>query len=123
MHTIAGPLNLFLAQPSLGVMQPISLEQFEQEERMGISDIRHLNRQQLLSLDACMECGRCEESFPAWTTGKPLSPRKMVQDLKGIMDNLRGTSTGEAARTGVHEVVTAEVLWSCTACSACVWMC
>jgi heterodisulfide reductase subunit C/nitrate reductase gamma subunit len=123
LHTIAGPLNLFLAQPSLGVMQPISLEQFEQEERMGVSDIRHLNRQQLLSLDACMECGRCEESCPAWTTGKPLSPRKVVQDLKGIMNNLRVATTGEAARTGVHEVVTAEVLWSCTACSACVWVC
>jgi len=123
MHTIAGPLNLFLAKPSLGVMQPISLEQFEKEERMGISDIRHLTGQQLLSLDACMECGRCEEACPAWTTGKPLSPKKVVQDLKGVMENLRVAKTGDDARTGVHEVITSEVLWSCTACSACVWVC
>jgi Fe-S oxidoreductase len=47
----------------------------------------------------------------------------VVQDLKGIMENLRVGAKGEAARTGVHEVVTAEVLWSCTACSACVWVC
>jgi heterodisulfide reductase subunit C/nitrate reductase gamma subunit len=122
-HMIAGPLNLFLAKPSIGVMQPISLEQFEKEERMGISDIRHLTRQQLLSLDACMECGRCEEACPAWATGKPLSPKKVVQDLKGVMENLRVTKTGDAAKTGVHEVITPEVLWSCTACSACVWVC
>ena len=123
LHTIAGPLNLFFAKPSLGIMQPISIEQFEKEERMGISDIRHLTRQQLLSLDACMECGRCEEACPAWTTGKPLSPRKVVQDLKGVMENLRTSGTGDAAKTCVHDVVTSEVLWSCTACSACVWVC
>ena len=123
LHTIAGPLNLFFARPSIGIMQPISLEQFEKEERMGISDIRHLTRQQLLSLDACMECGRCEEACPAWTTGKPLSPRKVVQDLKGVMENLRTAGTGDAAKTCVHDVVTSEVLWSCTACSACVWVC
>jgi heterodisulfide reductase subunit C len=123
MHTVAGPLNLFLANPSLGVMQPISLEQFEKEERMGISDIRHLTRQQLLSLDACMECGRCEDACPAWTTGKPLSPKKVVQDLKGVMELLRVGKPGDDARTGVHEVISPDVLWSCTACSACVWVC
>jgi heterodisulfide reductase subunit C/nitrate reductase gamma subunit len=122
LHTVAGPLNLFFARPSLGVMQPISLEQFEQEERMGISDIRHLDRQQLLSLDACMECGRCEEACPAWTTGKPLSPRKVVQDLKGVMRHLR-VAEPTPVSTNVHEVITPEVLWSCTACSACVWVC
>jgi len=123
MHMIAGPLNLFFARPSLGVMQPILLEQFEKEERMGISDIRHLTRQQLLSLDACMECGRCEEACPAWTTGKPLSPKKVVQDLKGVMEKLRDARPGDDPRTGVHEVITPEVLWSCTACSACVSVC
>jgi heterodisulfide reductase subunit C/nitrate reductase gamma subunit len=123
MHTVAGPLNLFLANPSLGVMQPISREQFEKEERMGISDIRHLTRQQLLSLDACMECGRCEDACPAWTTGKPLSPKKVVQDLKGVMELLRVGKPGDDARTGVHEVISPDVLWSCTACSACVWVC
>jgi heterodisulfide reductase subunit C len=123
LHTVAGPLNLFLAKPSIGVMQPISLEQFEKEERMGISDIRHLTRQQLLSLDACMECGRCEEACPAWTTGKPLSPRKVVQDLKGVMENLRKAKAGGDTKTAVHEVISPEVLWSCTACSACVWVC
>jgi heterodisulfide reductase subunit C len=123
LHTVAGPLNLFLAKPSFGVMQPVTLEQFEKEERMGISDIRHLTRQQLLSLDACMECGRCEEACPAWTTGKPLSPKKVVQDLKGVMENLRDAKAGDTARTDVHEVISSEVLWSCTACSACVWTC
>lgn len=123
MHTVAGPLNLFFAKPSLGVMQPVSLEEFEKEERIGISNIRHLTQQQLLSLDACMECGRCEEACPAWTTGKPLSPKKVVQDLKRVMEHLGPGQTANTAITLVHQVITAEVLWSCTACSACVWVC
>jgi heterodisulfide reductase subunit C/nitrate reductase gamma subunit len=122
-HAIAGPLNLFFANPSLGAMQPVSLEQFEKDERVGVSDIRHLTRQQLLSLDACMECGRCEEACPAWTTQKPLSPKKVVQDLKGVMEQLRVEQPAGSPATCVHGSITPEVLWSCTACSACVWVC
>src|SRR5262249_45954168 len=67
-HIIAGPVNLFLAKPALGVLQPITMEQVEQEQPLGVSDIRHFSQQQLVSLDACMECGRCEEACPAFAT-------------------------------------------------------
>jgi heterodisulfide reductase subunit C len=120
-HFIAGPLNLFLARPALGVLVPVSLEEVEQTGRVGVSDIRHLTRQQLLSLDACMECGRCEEACPAFATQKPLSPKRVVQDLRGVMKSLaKPVSEGEAR---VHTVVAAETLWSCTACSACTRVC
>lgn len=120
-HFIAGPMNLFLAKPSLGVLKPVTLEEAERDGRIGVSDIRHLSSQQLLSLDACMECGRCEDVCPAFATGKPLSPKKVVQDLKGVMERLPIVAAD--APLNPHEVIEAETLWSCTACSACVYVC
>jgi len=124
-HFVAGPMNIFLAQPSLGVMQPVTMEEVEKLERIGVSDIRHFTTQQLLSLDACMECGRCEDACPAFATTKPLSPKAVVQDLKSLMER-----TGAALATGAKELpalhseaIHAETLWSCTACSACVNVC
>jgi heterodisulfide reductase subunit C/nitrate reductase gamma subunit len=126
LHLITGPLNLFFARPGLGQLRPITLEEVEQTERMGVSDIRHFTRQQLLSLDACMECGRCEEVCPAFATGKPLSPKKVVQDLRQLMEENGGrrfVGAGGTPRALHGETIQAETLWSCTACSACVNIC
>jgi Fe-S oxidoreductase/nitrate reductase gamma subunit len=136
-HIIAGPLNLFFAQPGLGRLVPVTMEEVERTERIGVGAVEHFNQQQLLGLDACMECGRCEEACPAFATDKPLSPKKVVQDLKGLMTlNLapnftphpgplpsegRGKSTAKCA---LHdETIHIETLWSCTACTACVRVC
>ncbi|NOS71714.1 MAG: 4Fe-4S dicluster domain-containing protein, partial [Verrucomicrobia bacterium] len=122
-HIVTGPLNLFFARPSLGLLQPVTMEEVEKTERVGVSDIRHFTRQQLLSLDACMECGRCEEACPAFATGKPLSPKKVVQDLKLVMNTLGSGGSAPVAGSNVHEHISAETMWSCTACSACVFVC
>ncbi len=132
-HTIAGPLNLFFARPELGRMVPVTTEEVEKTERIGASAVNHFDQQQLLSLDACMECGRCEEACPAFATAKPLSPKKVVQDLKELMTwNLRPNVTGPArnqtrasppARALHDDTIQIETLWSCTTCSACVRVC
>ena len=114
-------MNLFLAKPSLGQLKPVTMEDAERDGRIGTSDIRHLTTHQLLSLDACMECGRCEDVCPAFATEKPLSPKKIVQDLKGVMEQLATVKSD--APLNPHEVIEAETLWSCTACSACVYVC
>ena len=128
IHAIVGPLNLLLAQPTLGKMVPVTVEDVERTERIGVASIPHFNRQQLLSLDACMECGRCEEACPAFATGKPLSPKALVQALKGAMSTSPGAvpagGNGACPVPGLHEgVIAADTLWSCTACSACVRVC
>ncbi len=122
LHFITGPMNLFLAAPSLGQLRPVTMEEVELTERIGVSEIGHLTQQQLLSLDACMECGRCEEACPAFATGKPLSPKAVVQDLRGLMEK---TFAGGAAKApALHgETISAETLWSCTSCNACVEVC
>lgn len=132
-HTIAGPLNLFFARPELGSMIPVTVEEVEKTERIGVSAVNHFNQQQLLSLDACMECGRCEEACPAFATEKPLSPKRVVQDLRGLMawnlaphaPRLAGSqaTTSAPARVLHDETIQIETLWSCTTCTACARVC
>ncbi len=126
LHIIAGPLNLFFAQPVLGKLVPVTMEEVEKTERVGVSAITHFNQQQLLSMDACMECGRCEDACPAHATDKPLSPKRVVQDLKRLMTlslTARATNSN-SPRLALHDdTIHAETLWSCTACSACVGVC
>jgi Fe-S oxidoreductase/nitrate reductase gamma subunit len=132
LHIIVGPLNIFLAPTELGRLTPLLMEEVEKTERIGVSAIPHFNHQQLLSLDACMECGRCEEACPAFATGKPLSPKKVVQDLKGLMSltpyatRIAPSHDGDqkSKTPALHdETILAETLWACTACSACVRVC
>ena len=35
-----------------------------------------------LDFASCTECGRCQSQCPAWTTGKPLSPKLMIMNLR-----------------------------------------
>jgi len=119
LHFITGPMNLFLATPTLGQLKPITIEEVEETGVVGVSEISHLDRQQLLSLDSCMECGRCEEACPAYASGKPLSPKGVVQDMKALME---ATAFGQAP--AMHGgVIQAETVWSCTSCNACVTVC
>ncbi len=119
LHFITGPMNLFFSTPTLGKLKPITIEEVEETGVVGVSEIAHLDQQQLLSLDACMECGRCQDACPAYASGKPLSPKVVVQDLKSLMET---TARGEAP--AMHGgVIQAETVWSCTSCNACVTAC
>src|SRR4030095_8989034 len=94
------------------------LQEVEVSGRVGNGSIDHFKRQQLLSLDACMECGRCEDACPAWASGKPLSPKALILDLRGAM--VKGPSQSTPLHGGT---IRAETLWACTMCQACVQEC
>ncbi|MFQ5839842.1 MAG: heterodisulfide reductase-related iron-sulfur binding cluster [Candidatus Methylomirabilales bacterium] len=113
LHLLAAPANLFLRnlKPS-GVLSPLAVE----EERLGASTVRDFSWKALLDLYACTECGRCQEVCPAWVTGKPLTPKGVILDLR---DHLIKVHRGDANRRMVGEVITEDVLWSCTTCGAC----
>ena len=115
LHVITGPLNI-AARPErpMGTLVPLNMEEVEQTGRTGVHAISDFNRQQLLSVDACMECGRCEDACPATATGKPLSPKAVVIDLRNLMSSGGGN---------VHRTVHDETLWACTMCQACVQEC
>ncbi len=69
----------------MGTLVPLTIAEVEETGRTGVHDLDNLKRQQLLSLDACMKCGRCEDVCPATASGKPLSPKAVVVDLRHLM--------------------------------------
>ena len=72
---------------------------------------------QLLALDACTNCGRCQEVCPAYAAGRDLSPRIVIQDLGAGMKRDR---SGDVFANGT---IREQELWSCTTCNACVNVC
>ena len=130
-HIIVSPINIYLRpERPRGALR--SMGDFEQLETFGANDLPNLTWQQLLSYDACTNCGRCQDNCPAWASGKPLSPRKVIQDLRGYMEQrapeiLGAGSVGEdapaPASSMVSDAVGEDVLWSCTTCAACVEAC
>ncbi len=130
-HIIVSPLNIyFRPMRPRGALKPMG--DFETLETFGASDLKDITWQQLLSYDACTNCGRCQDNCPAWASGKPLSPRKVIQDMRGYMEQRAPVYIGaETSGEGVpassismaSEAVGEEVLWSCTTCAACVEAC
>ncbi|MFV2015656.1 MAG: heterodisulfide reductase-related iron-sulfur binding cluster, partial [Candidatus Heimdallarchaeota archaeon] len=83
---------------------------------------------QLISLESCMKCARCHVSCPAQASGEPLSPMMVILDSKAIIRNdlpllsfFKKPSTYTTISGG--DKVTADVLWACTSCMACVDAC
>jgi Fe-S oxidoreductase len=97
----------------MGRLQPITMEQVEQTGKIGVDVATEFDRWNLLSLDACMSCGRCTEVCPATNVGKVLNPKLVVADtFRSLREGLN-----------VPETVSEEALWACTTCHACVEAC
>lgn len=117
LHVLTGPLNIATRpERPAGALVPASLEEVETTGRVGVAAVEHFTRQQLLSLDACMECGRCEEACPATASGKPLSPKRIVLDLRQAMARMAPAAAKES-------LIAPDTLWACTKCQACVQEC
>ena len=127
MHTIAGAVNIATNTKELGVMLPLSMEMVEETGIVGVGRVEDFTRRQLLELDACVSCGRCQDACPAFEAGKPLSPRKVVQDIRshliGVVPALLAGLSDPESPAMHGDVISAETLWSCTTCNACVDVC
>ena len=95
LHIGTAPINVWLSKdaPS-GRLEPnrIDLEAAEEDIRFGVATQKDLSRKQMLDLFTCTECGRCQEVCPAWATGKPLSPKLLIMDLR---DRVVAEAAGE----------------------------
>src|SRR5581483_8132966 len=133
LHIVTSSINVFFGstRPS-GRLTPlrIDLESDAESLSLGAGTLRDLTWKETLDLYACTECGRCQSVCPAWNTGKPLSPKLLVMNLR---DHLleEGPRLLEAERAGsareplplVPDIVDDEVLWACTTCGACMREC
>ncbi len=107
---------------------PTGDEAEAEPEKFGASDVTDLNWVQLLNAYTCTECGRCTSECPANQTGKILSPRKIMMDtrdrLKEVGDNIdKNGSFVDDGKQLLNDYISAEELWACTSCNACVETC
>src|SRR2546421_6185954 len=153
LHIALAPLNvLYSRRPNaLGPLEPMrsngKVLDFEEADPdtdvFGLGKIEDFTWKGLLDMATCTECGRCQSQCPAWATGKPLSPKQVILDLRDHAfakapwilassdeerDKLPDAVKAEAGRPlvgdeaaggGVHP----DVIWSCTNCGACVEEC
>ncbi len=100
----------------------------EEPGRFGVKDAEDATWKNYFDSLACTECGRCTAVCPANITGKRLSPRKVMMDLRSrmkqkgnaILKNGRGYDDG---RSLVRDYISEEELWACTTCNACYREC
>ncbi|MBA7596968.1 EtfAB:quinone oxidoreductase [subsurface metagenome] len=135
-HIVVSPFNvLFRSLRPKGALAPIDLET---AEVYGVAKIDDFTWKHLLDLDSCTRCGRCQDVCPAYLSGKALSPKKMIQDLKqhwlemapsllaakaGGGNGGNPDNPGENSPSMIGDVITTEVIWDCTTCRACMEAC
>ncbi len=150
LHIFTSPLNVaFGRQPiALGALRPIhiDMENMSEDDVFGAMRVEDFSWKQLLDGYTCTECGRCQSACPAWNTGKPLSPKLVIMDIRDHLfergpallaesatEKAIGRGEGEQApsrsfeeilaKSLVPDVITDDVLWACTTCGACVYEC
>jgi Fe-S oxidoreductase len=134
LHIATSALNVWMASTRPhGALEPLRIDMAALEageQSLGAESLPGLTRKSLLDLGACTECGRCQSVCPAWNTGKPLSPKLLIMDLRdhALAEGpaiLAAQAAGEAfePQALVPEVVDDEAVWACTTCGACVEEC
>ena len=129
-HRFLAPFNIFYKRtadhiPSLGALpemlshgKPINFEDPQEDDVFGIGKAADISWKGLLDMASCTECGRCQSQCPAWHTDKPLSPKLLIMAMR---DHALTKVPSELPIVG--DVITQDVLWSCTTCGACVNEC
>ena len=153
LHIITAPVNVLFSRRPNGLrgLEPMRSNgvvlDFEEADPdtdvFGLGKIEDFSWKGLLDMATCTECGRCQSQCPAWATGKPLSPKMVILDLRDHAlakapwllagsdeerEKLPAEVKAEAGRPLVgtadeHGVIDPDVIWSCTNCGACVNEC
>ncbi len=132
LHIFLAPINVGVSRRprALGGLDKtpnMDMEQVTEDTVFGVGHVEDFTWKQMLDLATCTECGRCQSVCPAWTTGKPLSPKLLIM---GLRDNMFASAnrliSGESdtdVATLVPTTIDPDVLWSCTTCGSCVEQC
>ncbi len=93
----------------------------------GAKDVFDLSWKQLLEAYTCTECGRCTSVCPQNTTGKLLSPRKIMMSVRDRVEEVgRNIDTnGKFTDDGknLFSYISEEEIWACNTCNACAEEC
>lgn len=130
-HMIASPLNIFLRPfPPSGTLTPISILSNNTDiVRSGC--LEEFTKKQLVELDACISCGRCQKGCTAYMSGASLSPKIMIQNLKKHAKERNSffrTYRSRALKIDtssqiIDKVISKETLLACSTCGLCEEKC
>ncbi len=126
VHIFSAIINILLQDlGGNGRLQPVDVEAaFDNDEVLGYATIADLTRKDLLDLTSCTECGRCEINCPAHLSGKTLSPRDIVLQLRDQLNAEQPLfGSGQEPQPIIGNSITREEIWACTSCMACVEEC
>ena len=122
-HIIMAPLNIWLRPRRVtGALEKI--EDIDEAEILGVGNINEFTTSELISFDACLDCGRCEEVCPATISGLNYSPRTLIQHLRDDAVAKLLKKNGDNGSMELSEAMfEEETLWACTTCGACLTRC
>jgi Fe-S oxidoreductase len=132
LHIFLAPINIGVSRRprALGGLDKtpdMDMENVTEDTVFGVGKVEDFTWKQMLDFSTCTECGRCQSVCPAWTTGKPLSPKLLIMGLRDNMfasaDRLLSGETSGDVATLVPTTIDPDVLWSCTTCGSCVEQC
>ena len=99
----------------------------EAVSRFGVKDVEDVTWKNYFDSLTCTECGRCTSVCPANTTGKLLSPRKIIMDVRARMKEkgpgLVKSKDYNDQKALINDYINPEELWACTTCNACAQEC
>ena len=132
-HVVTSVFNVYFRNLQPSTLPHMDLED-ESLENYGASQIEHFDWKDILDVYTCTECGRCQDACPAYATEKPLSPKKVNEEMRDhlfdktpwILQMLAQGQENVAVYDGpnlVGEVIKEETIWSCTTCKACEEAC
>ncbi len=126
LHLFTSTANIYFRslEPKGAMLKPVDMS----AAGFGVNHLDQFTWKDLLDLDACTECGRCQDACPAYATEKPLSPKTLILDLRRHLHgrDLRRQDENESGgilSTLIGGVIKEETLWACTTCMACMDAC
>jgi Fe-S oxidoreductase len=134
LHTFVVWFNVYFGRTrDRGRLEPLRFDDPavpEDQIRFGMGTIRDMTWKQMVDAMTCTECGRCQDACPAFATGKNLSPKLVIQNLRDQLyreghEMLAAAAAGQdfVGQPLVPGTVLDETVWDCVTCGACVREC
>lgn len=134
LHIITSSFNVFFSNTKhRGKLRALKIDPENMDENtvLGAATLKDLTWKEMLDTMTCTECGRCQDVCPAWNTGKELSPKLLIMNLRDhLFEEGPKILAAQKSDTTTYDpvqlnpgIVEDQVLWDCTTCGACMQEC